>query len=272
MTILFKAKTNEAYYIKVLAELLSNNLKTGCFEIYSTKILLTMMDHHRKTLIKLELLAENFSLYKFKKDEPLFVGLNLNHLHKMLKTIKKKDSIQFSIDDSDLSELSIKVIPKENSRVTTSFIKIQNIQNLDIEPPEGYSSPVIVISSEFQKMCKDMSSIGNNIKIIAKKFNIMFCCNSGEILKRNVEFGEDSDSDSDSEESKEIIYDNEFNIEQLSRITKIASLSSTLQIFPADGLPLLFKSNIGTIGKISIYIKSKELILNEQNINPYDSE
>ena len=30
---LFKAKTQEAYQIKILAELLTNNLKTGCFEV-----------------------------------------------------------------------------------------------------------------------------------------------------------------------------------------------------------------------------------------------
>ena len=30
---LFKCKTGEAYQLKVLAELLTNNLKNGCFEI-----------------------------------------------------------------------------------------------------------------------------------------------------------------------------------------------------------------------------------------------
>ena len=34
----FKLKTHEAYYFKVLAELLSNNLKTACFEISKDNI------------------------------------------------------------------------------------------------------------------------------------------------------------------------------------------------------------------------------------------
>ena len=33
-----------------------------------------------------------------------------------------------------------------------------------------------------------------------------------------------------------------------------------MQIFPKEGLPLLFKSSIGNLGKISIYVKSKEQI------------
>ena len=33
MPIIFKAKTNSAYTIKILAELLQNNIKTACFEV-----------------------------------------------------------------------------------------------------------------------------------------------------------------------------------------------------------------------------------------------
>ena len=65
MPVKFKCKTGEAYQIKVLAELLTNNLKTGCFEVCSEGIALRMFDHPRKTLVDLRLLGENFSLYKF---------------------------------------------------------------------------------------------------------------------------------------------------------------------------------------------------------------
>ena len=65
MTVLFKAKTQEAYVIKILAELLSNNIKTGCFVIDENGIYLCMMDSHKTILIDLVLKAENFSIYKF---------------------------------------------------------------------------------------------------------------------------------------------------------------------------------------------------------------
>ena len=154
MTITFKCKTGEAYYIKVLAELLTNNLKTGCFEVCNDGIKLRMFDHHRKTLVDLDLLAENYSFYKFKSTEKFFLGLNLNHFHKMLKSVKKKDSLQLFINTENPTELGIKTIPKENTRITTSGIKIQTIQNLDIECPQGYGKPVIVPSAEFQKCAR----------------------------------------------------------------------------------------------------------------------
>ena len=68
-----------------------------------------------------------------------------------------------------------------------------------------------------------------------------------------------------------INYQATFATDQLSRITKLSGLSNTMQIFPAsNNLPLLFRSSIGSLGKISIYIKSKELVDKEQSC--YDSD
>ena len=267
MTVIFKAKTHCAYTIKILAELLQNNIKTACLEIEESGVKLCMMDHHRTILIEFSLESENFTLYKFKAKDKLFLGINLNHFHKMLKSIKKKDSMQLFINDDSPNDLGIKVIPKENNRITTSFVTIQEIQTIDIDIPDGYGKPIIVPSSEYQKMCKDMSHIGSSINVVAKNFHIKFLCNAGGVMKRHVEFGEMGDSDEEEEEEENSVeYNQYFDTDQLSRITKIAGLSTNIQIYPKKGKPLLFKSAIGSLGKISIYIKSKDLIENENNI------
>ena len=266
MTVIFKAKTHCAYTIKILAELLQNNIKTACFEIDEDGIKLSMMDHHETILIQLSLESENFTVYKFKLTEKKFLGINLNHFHRMLKSIKKKDSLQLFINDENPNDLGIKVIPKENNRVTTSFIKIQEKQNISIEVPTGYDKPVIVPSSEYQKMCKDMAHIGNIISVTSKNFHIKFICNAGGVMKRNVEFGEMSDSDDECDDSKSNEYSDDFDTEQLSRITKMAGLASNMQIFPKSKKPLLFKSAVGSLGKISIYIKSKDQIEKDKHV------
>ena len=272
MPVKFKCKTGEAYQIKVLAELLTNNLKTGCFEVGNEGITLRMFDHPRRTLVDLRLLGENFSVYKCKFTEKYCMGLNLNHFHRMLKSIKKKDSLQLFINTDNPTELGIKTIPKENTRITTSGIKIQEIQNLDIDTPKGYGKPVIVPSSEFQKMCKDLSSIGSiNITVRARDFHIEFIADADGILKRKVTFGENEDSDDEDTGEKSPEYSATFTTDQLSRITKLAGLSNTMQIFPANSsLPLLFRSSVGSLGKISIYVKSKELV--EEEKREFDSD
>lgn len=265
MPSIFKAKTTEGYTIKILAELLQHNIKTACFEIDDNGIKLKMMDSHRRILMDLYLLAENFKIYKFKSDCKLYLGINLNHFHKMLKSIKKKDSLILFIDENKRNDLGIKVLPKENNRITTSYIKIQNIQNLDIELPIGYTKPIIVPSNEYQKMCKDMNNIGTNVQITSKEYCIKFLCNADSVYSREVVFGETGD-DEDSEEERENLdtYSEMFSTEQLSRLIKISGLSNRMKIFPKNGLPLLFVSQIGTLGQISIYLKSKKDIEEEE--------
>ena len=104
----------------------------------------------------------------------MYMGINLTHFHKMLKSIKKKDSLLLFIDEDDSTNLGIRVIPKENNRVSTSYIKIQNQQNIDITLPTGYNNPIIVPSTEYQKMCKEMVNISNTIKIVSKSSFIKF--------------------------------------------------------------------------------------------------
>jgi proliferating cell nuclear antigen PCNA len=275
MPVTFKCKTGEAYQIKILGELLTNNLKHGCFDVNEDGITLRMFDQPRKTLVDMNLQSENFSLYKFKSEEKFCLGLNLNHFHKMLKNIKKKDSLQLFISSENPNELGIKTIPKENTRVTTSGIKIQNIQYVDADIPVGYGKPVIVPSPDFQKMCKELSSIGStNIRVKAKGFHIDFIADADGILKRKVRLGESDDSD-----DEDIIhntftsYDATFTTDQFTRINKIAGLGSTMQIFTgSNDLPLLFRSCVGSLGKISIYIKSKELVDKELTISGSDSD
>lgn len=261
-SLIFKAKTSSAHTIKVLIELLTNSIKTACFEISDKGIGLSMMDNNRAILIELFLDSENFISYKLKKTEKMFIGINLSHFLRMIKSCKKKDSLQLFISDENPDELGIKVIPKENNRITTSYIKIQDIQTLTIESPTDYTNHIIVPSSDFQKLMKDMAHIGQQINIVSRNSYISFKCNNSGIIKREVEFGDNDDSEDDEDENE---YNKEFNTEQLSRIGKIAGLHSTIQIYTKNNLPLLLKTNVGTLGKISIFIKSIDLI-NEENL------
>ena len=252
--IIFKAKTSEAYCIKILAELLANNLKSGCFEIDENGITLVMMDHYRKILINLVLHSINFPVFKFNHTEKMYLGINLNHLHRLTKSIKKKDQLELSITSDAPTDLNITL-------------------------PTGYDKPIIIPSGEYSKMLKDLGSLGNNIKgnvikISSKNRQIEFACDSAGILKRKVKFGEADDSLS--EELIEALeeYSEEFSSDLLCRITKLAGLSNQIQVY--IGKPLLLCSNVGNLGKIQIYIKSKNeisrTIENEENDDEDEDE
>ena len=265
MPILFRARTTQAYCWKLLAVLFQNNIRTACFEITHSGIKLRMMDTHKYVLLDMDLQAENFEKFTYNNNVPMFIGINMPHFHKMLKCIKKKDSIELYVDSSTPDDLNIKVIPpKDNNRVTISTIKIQNIQNIKVDVTDNYGKPVIVLSSEYSKMCKDLVNISPVISIIHKGNSLKFFCDAGNVYKRQVIFGDNTDDDSVSYTHE---YRQDFDTEKLTKITNISGLSNNIQIFSKEGAPLMIRSSVGSLGKLSIYIKSKDMIENDKTMN-----
>jgi len=114
-----------------------------------------------------------------------------------------------------------------------------------------------------------MSNIGGEVSVFSKGFYIKFSCNQGAIYSREVLFGEieEDDEDEEDEEDDEVSkaeYREDFDTEQLHRIVKLSGLGETMQVYPKMKLPLKFKSNVGQLGEISIYIKNKKQIEEEQ--------
>ena len=262
---LFRCKTTDAYIFKILTELLHNIIKTACFEISAKKIILRMMDSNRRTLIDLTLHADNFNLYHFSphiENGVLNIGLNLNHFYKMLKSIKKRDQLFLFIQENNVSDLGIHIVPRDQSRVTKAFVKIQNIQNLEIALPEAYDHSILVASNEFSKMCKDMFNMSNTICIAAKKYTIGFLCNVGSVYSRQVILG-DTEAQRMNSEASENDFTEDYDTEQLSRILKIAGLAQNLNMHCVKNMPLLLTSKVGIIGEIQIFVKSKKQLDDE---------
>jgi proliferating cell nuclear antigen PCNA len=253
MTIIFKAKTTDGFIFKILAELLQTIIKTACLKIHQRGINLCMMDTQQKILVDIQLKAGNFNTWELNYPQDLYLGINLNYLHKMLKSIKKKDSLLLSINDDKIDELILTVYPKENNRITTSYVHIQSIQNIEYATPTDYINSVIVPSNEYQRALKNMNNISDKIQIEMCKNSINISCCTDNIFARNVMFGELDDTSA-------VCYCELFDMELMIRTLKIAGLSKNLKIFHGPGMPLLINSQVGLLGDIYIYIKSKKQI------------
>lgn len=260
MAILFKAKTNEGYVIKILAELLHNNIRLVCLKIQDTGIYIRMMDSNRLVLIDIELLRPQFHVYELSVSE-LNVGVNVGHLFKMLKSIRKKDAVMFSIDGEDPDNLILTVFPKEGKRTVSSVIRTQPIQHISIPLPTGYEYPVNIGSSDFQQTIKDISSISESILFRMNRFSMFISSNAQDsIYTKKVHFGEEEEEGSSSEQ-----YTDSFHTEQFLRIIKIAALTDKLQVFAgSEDKPLLIRSNVGCLGAISVFIKSQRQIQDDE--------
>ena len=255
----FRAKTHEGYIIKVLSELLADNIKIGCFVVSKQGIFFRMTDSHRKLCIDFELLAENFDHYQFQTSSPdqkILMGINLPFLQKILKPVKKNETIEIIKENETSDTLCFKTIPTKETgdKVTTNYIKIQEIQAIDMALCEEYDQYISIPACDYQKMCKDMGSISHDIQIRSTKSSIKFTSDMTGVYSRSILFGDDADEDE--------IYCQHFESAQLNSLKRISGLSLTkscnIQVFSKADLPVMLKTNVGALGKIRIYMKSKE--------------
>lgn len=257
---LFRVKSDQAYLFKLLAELLQNNLKTACFEICSSGITLKSLDTNDTLFMNISLQAKEFNYYRFsppvKTSSTLLIGINVNHLHKLLKCVKKKDSIEISIYNNALNDIEIKIIPqKDCNKLTINYIKNIPAQKVslgideDADESTDYSS-VLIASSDISKLSKDLSTFeGKTFEIQSNGRHVKFITNA-DITGRIIIFGNIHDTTGK-------IISKQFENSVLSKISKISGLSGNLHLTLTDDF-LIFHSRIGTLGNITIHIRPME--------------
>ena len=141
------------------------------------------------------------------------------------------------------------------------LITVHSIENLEIELPNQYSNSILVSSNEFCKMCKDMISFSSVIHVRAKKFYIGFYSDIHSVFSREVLLGNYQE---ELDKTEKNVYEEVFDTEHISRILKISGLHNSLNLTFEDKMPFNITSKVGSIGTISLYLKSKKQIEEEQ--------
>ena len=261
MSDLFRIKTDQGYIFKLLVELLQHNIKDGCFCISQTGIYFRMSDTHHKICIDLSLLRENFSSYTVNSTKDINIGVNLIHLFKMIKSTKKGDSIELFKDSDVSNDLNIVHISKDGKTTKTS-IRVQTIQMLDITLSSDYTAHNSIPAQEYTKLCKDLESLSKVIIIKGTGTGLCFSAQLDHVYSKSIYFGSYDDSVE--------IYNQTFDTEQLSNMKRLSGLgisSTDISFYYNNDQPLLITTNIGTLGKINVYVKSRELIEVENGIS-----
>lgn len=247
---LFYLKTHEGYSIKILAELLQNIVKVVSIKILQTGIFVCMMDSQNSIVFNIELNKHKFKIYEINTEKT--IGVNMLHFHKMLKSIKKKDSLGLYMKPNE-DRLYLEIYPRDNDRISISSINIQYLQNIFIDLPNGYDDSIMISSNEYQRVLKDMLNISSTLQIQMRKYSISFSCMSDNIFTKNIIFGNTSDT-------TDIIEEETFSMELFSKTVKLAGIDKYITVFWKKGYPILLRSSVSSIGFINIYIKSKAQI------------
>lgn len=265
---LLKIKTKDGHSFKVVSELIQKYVKDGCFTIDKQGIRLTGVDTKTSKgtkLICIELPRNNFTKYNC-PDEPLKIGMNMVHFYRMLKSIKKKDNtLTIFIKEDDPLKLYIQINQngEDENKGIVGHINITLVRPLIHDQPTGYNDPIIVTSREFQKI-KQLNKISKTMDLVLKGRMLELFCNREGVYSKRVILGDTDNEDEEEAYVDEEEYKQTFDSEQILDLVKTASTSNTIQIYVSEDLPLRFKMNVGSLGTVDVYIKSRETIEEEQ--------
>ena len=281
---LYYAESQSGHIVKVLVEVLQSCLTNDAYFTFEKGgIKSCNVDNKATTLINFDLPMEKFEKYFIspewttssggssvgtkeipKEPVPMTIAITIKHLHKLLKNVKKKDSITFFIDKSHPLKLGIRIVPvtinKKSERAETSHISFRTVENFaSTSVPEDYHPPKVIPATEYQKMCKKMAVIpGKDISITIQRSNfICFFCDGGNIVSSEMTFGEKETNVPDGE-----LYVGNFYTTMLNQLIKMPGLSSRMQISAPKNkvYPIRIKMDAGNLGTIEVYLKTKELI------------
>ena len=253
---MFYCKTREGYVFKVLFELLKNCVKNTSIKFSKDGISITSIDNKKHLLLIITMNRHNFNI--FRTSSVFNISVNLTSFYNMLKTIKKKDGICLYIENSSPNKLHIIKDDMDQSEKCANKIQIMKTQDIEYEHVDVYEEPIIINAKKLQNTLKEIATTKGRItEISSNTTSIRFFCDNGSIMTADKTHG-------DIEIKNDEIYRETFDSALLVKLQKILGLTQNVKVFINEASPIKFDMNIGSLGNVTILIKSRELIEQEE--------
>lgn len=133
------------------------------------------MDSSHVSLVALQLTESGFEGYRCDHDQCL--GIQFSALNKILKCMTSKDSLSIqAADDGDV--VSFIFESPDQKRYSNFELKLNDIDQEQLGIPQtDYATTIKMPSSEFQRICRDLSAIGDTVTISTQKDGVKFSVN-----------------------------------------------------------------------------------------------
>lgn len=248
--------TVQSSVIKSLVEAVKEILPDTNIEINENSFKILAIDPTHTSLIHLNLEAKNFE--KFHCVKPQIIGVNMINFFKLIKTVSNNDTITLFVHKNDLNHLGIKIENAVKNTSTTFKLNLMDLSSGNIKiPPATFSSIITMKASDFQKMCRDMHTISDDIEIKSVDKNLILTC-KGDFAEQTTIIGETNGiSFKKLNENDDEIVQGIFSLKYLTMFSKCSNLSSTIQIYLKNNYPLILAYNVGTLGCIRCCVAPK---------------
>lgn len=253
----FEAKLQQAGLLKKIIEATKELVETANWDCSGEGISLQAMDSSHVSLVSLLLRADGFEALR--ADKNINLGINMVNLAKILKCAANDDVTSLETHDEG-DALTLKFETPKGDRVSEYEMKLMEIDSEHLGIPDSeYDVTVKLPSGEFQRICRDLSSIGDSVVISATKEGVSFKT-SGELGSGKTTLQPHSDPDKEDEEVVIDLKDSvelTFALRYLNFFTKATPLSDSVTLSMSNDVPLVVEYRIGTMGYIRYYLAPK---------------
>ncbi|PPQ87173.1 hypothetical protein CVT25_014671 [Psilocybe cyanescens] len=241
---MLEAKLQEAGTLKKLLDAIKELVTDANFECNEEGIVLQAMDNSHVALVSVKFGAPGFTRYRC--DRPMPLGVNLTSLTKVLRCAKDDDICTLkAADEADVLNLVYEA--KNSDRIAEYDMKLMDIDADTLTIPETeYDARVTLPSAEFTRIVRDLSQLGESVRIEVSKEGVRFASDgeaaNGSVLLRQSDGGHHVSLT--------------FSLKYLVNFSKSASLSGKVQLLMSNDVPLLVAYDF-TQGYIRYYLAPK---------------
>lgn len=281
--------------IKGLIDVLGTAFKhRPCFKISKEGLSINETNDDKLVLFVLDFPRTNWNSFYCKKG--IRFNVNVKHMSRLFKSVKKKDSLKMYIPVSSPDKLFFEISnsAEDDSEINDINIVYDDFNKEETQIPDTYEDedgnvlntyglPKLIKSSAFLKTKKLVNTReyisvemqrNNYIKFFVNNTNLYNCSvHAGKLVQHPEEESVDSSSDEDDEveddenlppEEYKGFYSAQFHNSLFLILLKIPSLGTNLNLNfyspRVDGYPLKVFVNIGGIGTLRVYLKDMKQI------------
>ncbi|KNH05520.1 proliferating cell nuclear antigen-like protein [Perkinsela sp. CCAP 1560/4] len=168
---MFEATVEQSDMWKRILEPIKEVVNEANFECSPSGIQLQAMDASHVSLVSLLLRGDGFRNFNCSRNFNL--GINFNNMSKVLKCANKEDSVTMRYEETDSVTFLVESTGQE--KVSEFTMRLMDIEGESLSIPEqSYSAMLSMPSSEFTKLCRDMSTFGDAVQISVTKDYVKF--------------------------------------------------------------------------------------------------
>jgi proliferating cell nuclear antigen len=186
---MLEAKLEQAALLKRLLEAIKELVTDANFECNEEGINLQAMDNSHVALVSVKLDPTGFR--KYRCDRPMPLGVNLQSLTKVLKCAKDDDIVILKAgDDADVLNLTYEA--RNSDRIAEYDMKLMDIDSDTLGIPDtDYDARVTMPATEFARIVRDLSLLGESVRIEVSKEGVRFASEgeaaNGSVLLKQTE-------------------------------------------------------------------------------------